>query len=513
MEYMPWWSQAQKRLADEAKTFTDEVLIPLGEKFSWKKEFPWLPDHVKEHMAKMGWFGARIPKKYGGRREEWGVTGACILLEETSRAAQAGFVLPGSFIAPVSQLLSHGTEEQKAKWLPRFAKGELIGSIVMTEPYAGSDVANIQTVAERKGDVYVVNGKKRFQTGAAAADVYMVFVRTSDSPEDIRRHKHLTGLLIEKGTPGFRVERVNDLMGIDGMYNCYLDFEEVRVPVSNRIGEENDGWRVMMHGLNEERALVAAGLLGPMREALRWAIYHLERRVQFGMLTGDMPTNQFKVADMLADLSLARISTYYTAYCVDIGREIPVEGSAAKLFCSEAALRIASKAIDLMGGNGVTRYYPVERIFRDAKLMQIAAGSNDILKLTMYRLGIASMRDDFKAPIRVIDPELGVPMPASKVSRKNVSNEDDVLKVLAENYRVNPGLHMTMQDIKFQLDISDEDLNKYLVALEKKGLASLYRDRRGAVKLAAATYKGLSRANPLEYYRHIPSWVYQKDIF
>lgn len=515
MEHFPWWTDAQKKLSEEACKYTDEVLMPLAERWSWKKEYPHLPKNVKEEMVKMGWFGARIPRQYGGRCEDWGwATGACILTEETGRAGEASANLAGCFIAPTAQLLADGTEEQKKTWLPRFARGEIIGSIVMTEVFAGSDVANIQTTAERQGEFYMVNGRKRFQTGAAVADVYMTFVRTSNKPEDVRAHKHLTGLMIEKGMPGFTVEKVNDLMGIDGLYNCYLCFDNVKVPVANRIGAENGGWEVMMHGLNEERCLVGAALLGPTRESLRWAKHHLERRVQFGTLTGEIVTNQFKIAEMLADLTLSRLITYYCAYCVDMGREIPIEGSASKLFASEACMRVAQNAISVMGGNGVTKYYPVERYMRYAKLMEIAGGSNDVLKLLLYRMGLAALAKDLKPPIRAIDPELKVPMPVGKAFKKStVTGEDDLLKLLAENYRIDPGLHMTLADIKERAEISDEDLAKYLASLEEKGLATVHKDRKGRPSLAAATYPGISKANPKEYYRYIPSWVDEKDMF
>lgn len=514
MEHFPWWNDAQKKLAEEAGKFTDEVLMPLGERWSWKKEFPHLPKDVKEEMVKMGWFGARIPEKYGGRKEDWETTGACILTEEVGRAGEASATLAGCFIAPTSQLLAHGTEEQKQKWLPRFARAEIIGSIVMTEVFAGSDVANIQTTAERQGDVYVVNGRKRFQTGAAVADTYMTFVKTSNNPDDVRAHKHLTGLIIEKGMPGFTVEKVNDLMGIDGLYNCYLNFDNVKVPAAHRIGAEHGGWEVMMHGLNEERCLVAAAMLGPIRESLRWAKHHVERRIQFGAPTGDIVTNQFRIAETLADLTLARLITYYCAYCVDLGREIPIEGGASKLFATEACMRAAQNAISVMGGNGVTKYYPVERYLRYAKLMEIAGGSNDVLKVLLYRMGLTSMAKDLKPPIRAIDPELKVPMPVGKAFKKKaVSGEDDVLKLLAENYRVNPGLYMTVGDIKEQLEVGDEDLVKYLLALEQKGLAFVQKNRKGVVQLAAATYTGLSNANPKEYYKYIPSWANPKDMF
>jgi hypothetical protein len=339
-------------------------------------------------------------------------------------------------------------------------------------------------------------------------------VKTSERPEDVAKYRHLTAVVIEKGTPGFTIERVNDLMGLDGIYNCYLNFDNAKVPVANRLGEEGAGWLVMMSGLNVERICGAAGPLGAMRETLRYTVQHLQRRVQFGRPTGDMPTNQFKVADMIWRLQLARLLTYYAAYCADLGKETPLEAAIAKMFNTDSGLQTAIEAIQCMGGNGVTRLYPVERLFRDAKLSQIAAGTSEVLKLLIYRQGLRNLMPDLKVPIRVIDDELKVPMPVGKApSRKAVSSGDDVLKMLAEDYRVNPGLHMTMEDLKERLDIGDDELNKHLLSLEEKEMASLLRDRRGAIALARATYKGLAQANPPEYYRYVPAWVDRKDIF
>jgi alkylation response protein AidB-like acyl-CoA dehydrogenase len=511
MEYFPWWNETQKKLADEAKRVTDEILIPLGERYAYKRGFPW--EAVKE-MAKRGWFGAQIPAKYGGHAEEWGVTGACILLEETGRAGEIGVPLSTTMIGGIHQILHDGTDEQKERWLPQIAKGQLLGAITMTEPYAGSDIAGIETAAVREGELYIVNGKKRYQTVAAAADIYITYVKTSERSEDVAKYRHLTAVVIEKGTPGFTIERVNDLMGLDGIYNCYLNFDNAKVPVANRLGEEGAGWTVMMSGLNVERICSAAGPLGAMREAIRYTVQHLQRRIQFGRPTGDIATNQFKVADMIWKLQLARLLVYYAAYCADLGRETPLEAAIAKLFNTDSGLQTATEAIQCMGGNGVTRLYPVERLFRDAKLSQIAAGTNEVLKLLIYRQGLRNLMPDLKVPFRIVDEELKVPMPLGKApARKPVFGENDVLKVLAEDYRVNPGLHMTKEDLKERLDVGDADLDKFLQSLEERGWANVYRDRRGAIALARATYKGLAEANPLQYYKYIPAWVNEKDVF
>jgi len=511
MQDYPWWNDTQRQLMKDAQKFTDEVLIPIGEKYVYKREYPW--EGIRE-VAKKGWIGATIPKKYGGHQEDWGTTGACILVEETSRAGVISSGITTTLIGATHQIAHDGTEEQKQRWLPRIAQGDLYACITMTEPYAGSDVAAIETTGIREGDFYLVNGVKRFQTNAAAANLYMTYVRTSSDPQKVKSYGHLTGVIIEKGMPGFSIERVNDWMGSAGMYNCYLRFDNLKVPVQNVIGGEGNGWRVMMSGLNIERVITAAGNLGPMRESMRYARQHLERRVQFGQTTGSLLTNQFKLADMYSKFQLSRLLIYYAAYCADMGRDVPIEAALSKLFGSEAAFEIANEAIQCMGGNGAMQIYPVERYLRDAKLGQIAAGTSEVLRLLIYRMGSRYFAEDLKAPLRVIDEELHLPLPVGKLPRpKPARNEGDVLKVLAENYRVNPGLHMTLADIKQFLEVSNETLLGYLAALEEKGVVSQLKNRKGEVELVKATLTGISEANPAEYYKHIPSWVLPKDIF
>ena len=511
MHDFPWWKDSHRVLMADARKFVDEVIMPLAEKAIYKKQFPW---EAAKEIAKKGWYGATIPEKYGGRQNEWGVTGACILCEEVGRAGALSATYTTSIIGATQQILHDGTEEQRLRWLPKLAKGDLLGSITMTEPYAGSDIAAIETTAVRDGDVYIVNGIKRFQTSAAAADLYMTYVKTSEDPGDRKKYRHLTGLIIEKGMPGFSVERVNDWLGADGMYNCYLRFDDVRVPADNVIGGEGNGWAVMMRGLNIERVLAAAGPLGGMREAIRYARQHLERRIQFGQTTGSIPINQFKLADMYSNYQLSRLLIYYTAYCADLGRNVPIEAALSKLFCTESGLEVALEAVQCMGGNGVMKAYPVERIMRDMKINQIAAGTSEVQRLIIYRMGSRLFAEDLKPPVRAIDDELKLPLPVGKPpAPKAVRDEMDVMRVLAESYRVNPGLHMTIADIRQFLDVSDEVLFKHLATLEEKGWVSQWLNRKGQVELVKPTLAGIKETNPPEYYRFYPDWVSEKDMF
>jgi len=508
MESFPWWNQKQKSLMKEAKSFADQNLS-RGEEISWTREFP---KDLLEEIAKKGWFGALIPEEYGGIGT--GVTGCCIVAEELSRVCSA---LTGAYSVTMfggtEQLLKFGTEEQKRKWLPRVAKG-MLGAICITEPGVGSDAASIETTARLEGDKYVINGKKRFITNAGVADIYLVYAKTSDRPEDKAKYRHLSAFILEKGTAGFTVERINELAGWVGLPNGYLDFDETRVPVENRIGQEGDGWKVLVEGLNFERTLFSAGMLGPMKEALRYAVCHAERRIQFGRPTIDWEVNQFKIADMIAKFMISRLTVYYAAHLMDLNAEAVLEATLAKLYTPESYERVLTEASQVMGGDGWTKFYPIEDFLRDAKVNQIGAGTSEVMRMVIFRQGTRALAEDLKMPVRRIHEKLNVPisMPKPKVIPEN--NEENILSVLAEDYRVNPGLYMSCEDIKTRFgNIKDEKLYELLVSLEKKGLAKLYRDGKGTIQLVKATYAGLRKAKPLKYYHWFPEWINKKLLF
>jgi alkylation response protein AidB-like acyl-CoA dehydrogenase len=509
MESFSWWNDKQKSLMEEAKAFAD-MNLPKGEEIFWTKEFP--SDLLRE-VAHKGWFGAVIPQEYGGVNA--GVTGVAIIAEELSRVGSAlGEAYSVSMFGGVEQLLTFGTEEQKRRWLPRIAKGEVVGAVCITEPFVGSDAASVESTAGREGDFFILNGKKRFITNAGLADIYVVYVRTSDKPEDRSKYQHLTAFLVEKGTPGFSVEKINELSGWVGLPNGVLDFDNVRVPAENVIGQEGAGWKVMTAGLNFERVVYSAAMLGPIRESIRYAVAYAQRRMQFGKPTIDIPANQSKIADMLAGLHTSRLLVYHAARLLDDHKDAMVEAATAKLFASETYEKLISDAIMVMGGDGWTRFYPVETYLRDAKVNQIGAGTNDIMKLVIFRGGLKALGTDLKMPRRRIHEKLGVPISTIKPLSKLEGNEDNALKALAEDYSVNPGLYMSREDLKDRLTgTNDEKLDKLLTNLEAKGLARLYRDGRGTIQLAKATYPGLRKARPLEQYKWLPDWLSRDFIF
>jgi alkylation response protein AidB-like acyl-CoA dehydrogenase len=507
-EAYPWWDEKQRELAEEAKKFADENL-PRGEEIAWTREFP--ADLLKA-VADRGWFGAPIPEAYGGM--ETGVTGCCIVAEELSRICSA---LVGAYsvtmFGGVEQLIKFGTEEQRRRWLPQIVKGKL-GAICITEPAIGSDAAGIETTAKLEGDEYILNGKKRFITNAGVADIYCVYAKTSEKPEDRTKYRHLSAFIVEKGTSGFTVERINELGGWTGLPNGYLSFDDARVPVENRLGAEGDGWKVLVDGLNFERNLFAAGMLGPMREAIRYAVGHSQRRLQFGRPTIDFEVNQFKIADMFARLKTARLLTYYAAYLMDMKTEAVMEATLAKLYASEAYERLVIDAQQVMGGDGWTRFYPLETFMRDAKVNQLGAGTSEVMRMVLFRQGLRAMRKELKMPHREIHPKLGVPVSTTKPKVVTEVNEKTLLEMLAEDYRVNPGLYMSREDMKERLaNVDDERLDKLLTSLETTGFVKLYRDKRGNIAMAKATYKGLKEAKPLEYYQWFPEWIRKQKLF
>jgi alkylation response protein AidB-like acyl-CoA dehydrogenase len=488
------------------KTFSEELMTRDAEA-RWKREFPW---DIFEKIAERKYTGAGIPKEYGGLG--LGATGACIAAEALNRMPGVGRVFVGNMLGGLRQVIAFGTEEQKRRFLPRIANGE-IGAIVITEPSVGTDAASIETTAKLKGDNYFLNGKKRYIVSAGLANRYMVYARTSQDPEDRRNYKHLTGFIVEKGAPGFTVEKINEIMGFENIVNGVLNFDEVAVPLANRIGKEGEGWKVMMAGLNFERTLICAQTLGWTDELLRNVVPYAQRRVQFGRPTIEFTNNQFKIADLIMQVNIGRLMTYFTAYLWDLGWDITLESNAAKVFICEGAMKAALDAIQVMGGDGVTPFYPLSAIMKVAKVENIAGGTMDACRLVIHRSGLKRMADEFKRVHRVIHQGLGIPVPVSSLPEKHKEvDEESLLKSLAEDYRVNPGLHMSYNDIRQLFEVEEGKLNEVVLSLEEKGLVKIYRDRKG-IALIKATYEGLKKAYPQEYYEWFPSWVKEGNIF
>jgi alkylation response protein AidB-like acyl-CoA dehydrogenase len=509
MEPFQWWTDKQKNLMEEARIFADRSL-PMGEETLWTRKFPL---SLLKEVASRGWFGVVIPEKYGGL--DSGVTGASVVTEELSRVCAAlSEAYAVSMFGGVEQILTFGTEEQKRTWLPKIAKGQVVGAVCITEPFAGSDAAGIETTARKEGDRYIVNGKKRFITNAGLAGLYVVYARSSEKKEDKAKYQHLTAFLVEKGTPGFSVEKINELSGWTGLPNGTLDFDDVKVPASNCIGGEGTGWKVMMAGLNFERVVYSAGMLGPMREAIRNAVAYSQRRLQFDRPTIDLPTNQAKLAEMFSGLYNCRLLVYHAAHLLDEHEDAMVEASTAKMLVSDTYEKLISDAIQVMGGDGWTRFYPVEAYLRDAKVNQIGAGTNQIMKLVIFRGALKAMNKDLKMLRRRIHPRLSVPVSTNEQQSKLGTDEEGILKALAEDYTVNPGLYMTREDLKERLTEQDDaELDGILQKLASKDFVRLYRDGKGGISLVKATYEGLRKTGPLDEFKWYPEWLTKEFVF
>lgn len=500
MESYPWWTAEQKRFADEVSTFVREVLARDVET-RWTREFPF---DIFEKIGEKRFTGAAIPKEYGGLG--LGATGACIAAEAMARMPGVSRVFVGNMLGGLRQLIEHGTEEQKRRFLPRIAQGE-IGSIVITEPFVGTDAASIETTAKRAGDTYILNGKKRFIVSAGVSSRYMVYARTSNDADDIGKYRHLTAFILEKGAPGFTVEKINEVMGFNNIQNGVLDFQSVPIPVANRIGDEGDGWRVMTAGLNFERTMICAMVTGWIGELLRNVVPHTQRRVQFGRPTIDIPENQFKIANLMIKKNVARLATYNTAYLWDLGKDISLESNVSKVVCCEAAVQASLDAMQTIGGDAVTAFYPLVEIMSQSKIENMGGGTMEACRLVIFRTGVRRMAKEFTMERKIVHPVLGIPVPAApEADKEKEIDEDKLLALLAEDYRVNPGIFMSCEDILESFEADRSILEDLLTSLERKGLVKLYRTKKG-IELAKATYEGLNRAHPPEYYRWFPSWI------
>ncbi len=500
MEKYFWWNDKQKRLADDVAEFADNFIAPKIQEIEDTKRFPW---EMLEEIGKKGWYGVLIPKEYGGMGEEYGTTGMCIILEEVARGAAIAVDFYETTVYGYSPIVRFCTEEQKKKWLPALATGEHFACIAITEPFMGSDAAGICTTAVLEGDEYVINGKKRFITVGGVGTLYCVYVKTSDNPDNINSHKHLSAVLVEKGTPGFTVEAIHDPMGRFGSRHAVLDFDNVRVPRENLIGAEGDGWKVLTDALNIERLGVAAGAIGVARACLEATADYVTRRVAFNKTLSEIPGVQVMGSDMVVSVNLMSLSTYHTSYHLDRGKDVPIGANVTKLYATDRLTKTALDAIQCHGGDGYMRNYPVERQLRDSKLIEIGAGANEILQHLVWKQWLKQYQNLRKS--------LRYPVTESSIKGPEVKKK--ILEALAEFYLEHPALYMELEEMSERLGVTGADMDEHLEALEEEKLLVLYR-KRGRIALIKATYEGLRQAKPSEYYRKFPDFVdMEREIF
>ncbi|MCL6452730.1 MAG: acyl-CoA dehydrogenase [Alicyclobacillus sp.] len=370
-------TQEQREMRELVRKFAAEEIAPRAAEIDETDTFP---RDLIEKMGRLGLMGLPIPEAYGGVGADF--VSYVLALEEISYAsASLGVILAVHTSVGSFPILYFGTEEQKRRYLPRLASGEWIGAFALTEPNAGSDAGGIQTRAVRDGDEYVLNGNKLFITNATEADVFCVFAVT----DPLRGNRGVTAFLVERGTPGLRVGKKERKMGLNGSGTAELFFEDARVPVANRLGDENEGFRIAMRLLNGGRVGIGAQALGIARAAFDAANAYVRTRKQFGQPLIEFQGLQFMLADMATKIEAARWLVYHAAQLKQNDQPCAKEASMAKLFASDTAMQVTTDAVQLFGGYGYIKEYPVERYMRDAKITQIYEGTNQIQRVVIAR--------------------------------------------------------------------------------------------------------------------------------
>jgi butyryl-CoA dehydrogenase len=368
-------SEEQQLLQKSVRDFAEAEVKPHAKEIDETGHFPL---HTFKKAAELGLTGVAVPENYGGAGMDH--VSYAIVIEEISRVcASTGVILSVQNSLYCDPVLRFGTEEQKQKFLVPFARGEKIGCYALTEPQAGSNAAALTTKAVRKGDAYVINGTKAWITNGGAADAAIVYVNTQ--PE--KGEKGITALVVEKGTRGFAVGKEEKKLGINATACTELSFTDCEVPVGNRIGNEGEGYKVALSTLDGGRIGIASQATGIAQGAFEAALSYAQQRQAFGHPISDFQAIQFMLADMATEIDAARLLTRRAAWKQDSGARFTMEASIAKLFASEMSTRVAHKAIQIHGGYGYSREYPVERAYRDARITEIYEGTSEIQRLVI----------------------------------------------------------------------------------------------------------------------------------
>ena len=369
----------QRELRDLVRSLARDRIAPRAAEIDESHEFPW---DVVELYREHGLFGLLF-------EEEWGGTGtgtllALVAIEEISKVcATSGLLLAVQELGSLGLKLA-GTQEQRERYLPRLASGEWLGAYALTEAGSGSDSASMRTVARREGDEYVLSGGKRFITNAGVANLYTVFAKTD--PE--AGHSGISAFVVESDAPGFEVARLEPKLGISGSTTGELVFADCRVPAENLLGEEGEGFRIAMRILDRSRPGVAAQGLGIAQGATDYALEYAKSRETFGTPIAEHQLIAGKLADMETACEAARGLLYRFGQMVDAGApddELTKASAMAKLYCSDVAMEVTTEAVQILGGYGYIKEYPVERMMRDAKITQIYEGTNEIQRLVIAR--------------------------------------------------------------------------------------------------------------------------------
>ena len=371
-------AETRDQLIDTVRRFVTERLRPLEAQVA---EDDAMPDAIVEEMKELGLFGLSIPEAYGGL--ELTMEEECLVVIELGRTSPAFRSTFGTNVGIGSQaLVMFGTEDQKQKYLPGIASGEIITSFALTEPEAGSDSAAVQTRAILDGDHYVLNGAKRYITNANKADLFTVMARSN--PE-IKGGGGVSAFLVPRDLPGVSVGKPEKKMGQQGAHVCDVIFDNVRVPVENRIGAEGEGFKVAMQVLDKGRLHISALCVGVAERLITDCVAYATERKQFGQPLTGFQLVQGMLADCKTEALAARALTMETARKRDLGQNVTMEGAAAKYFASEMVGRVADKAVQIFGGAGYIAEYGIERFYRDVRIFRIYEGTSQIQQVIIAR--------------------------------------------------------------------------------------------------------------------------------
>jgi butyryl-CoA dehydrogenase len=368
-------SEEQRQVRDLCREFAAKELIPNARKWDVDHTFP--RDAVKK-LAEMGLLGVAVPAELGGG----GMDNVCyaVAMEEISRGcAGTGVIMSVNNSLYCDPVMKYGTDAQKKEFLVPFAKGEKLGAFALTEPMSGSDAAEMRTVAVRKGDEYVLEGSKNFITNGPQADVILVFAMTDKA----KRHKGISAFLVPNTVKGFSRGKPDEKVGIRASGSCSIFFESCAIPARYRVGEEGDGFKIAMSTLDGGRIGIAAQALGIARAGFEEAVAYAKERKAFGQPIAQFQAIQFMLADMATEIDAARLLIHRAAVLKDKGVRHSAESAMAKLFASEMAERVTSKALQIHGGYGYVKEYDVERHWRDSRITEIYEGTSEIQRIVI----------------------------------------------------------------------------------------------------------------------------------
>ncbi|MGP2441551.1 acyl-CoA dehydrogenase family protein [Streptomyces sp. JW3] len=341
-----------------------------------------LPRSFFERLGSLGLLGMAVPEEYGGGGQpdyRYNV----VLQEEAARALVTLGTVRTQLDVVLPYFLAYADREQRARWFPGLAAGRLLSAVAMTEPGTGSDLAGIRTSAVRDGDTYVLNGAKTFITGGLLADLVIVVARTAHDPDD--RRAGLTLLVVEDGMPGFSRGRVLDKMGIKAQDTVELAFADVRVPVANRLGEEGRAFAYLGHNLPQERMTVAVGSVAQARAALEATLAHVKEREAFGSTVASFQNTKFELAAVAAEVEAAQAMLDRAVLELVDGRLSGADAAKVKLFCTEAQARAVDRCLQLFGGHGYLLEHPIARLYADARITRIYAGTSEVMKVIIAK--------------------------------------------------------------------------------------------------------------------------------